>query len=38
MVGVVGVELRAPKRSGLPKFRSPLHGNNHGLADQRYRI
>jgi hypothetical protein len=38
MDGVVGVENRAPKRGGLPKLRGPLLGNDHGLADQRYKI
>ena len=37
MDGLIGVEFRAPKASALPKFRSPSHGNNHGLADQRYK-
>ena len=25
----------APKAGALPKFRSPIYGNNHGLANQR---
>ncbi len=25
----------APKAGALPKFRSPIHGNNHALANQR---
>ena len=37
MDGVVGVGWCAPKACALPKFRSPSHGNNHGLADQRYK-
>jgi len=28
----------APKRGGLRKLRSTLLGNNHELADQRYKI
>jgi hypothetical protein len=29
--------VHAPKAGALPKLRSPLHGNNCELADQRYK-